>query len=42
VVQHVIYPTLRANLLPSKERADDGTLLEVANLPSLYKVFERC
>jgi DNA mismatch repair protein MLH1 len=29
-------------LLPPKRLAEDGTLLQVANLPDLYKVFERC
>lgn len=41
-VEHVIYPALRSSIVPPKSFSEDGTFLEVANLPDLYKVFERC
>lgn len=41
-IEHVIYPALRSSFLPPKSFAEDGTILQIANLPDLYKVFERC
>ena len=41
-IEHVIYPALKSTLLPPKRMADDATFLQIANLPDLYKVFERC
>ena len=41
-VEHVIYPALRHSFLPPKWFAEDATILQIANLPDLYKVFERC
>lgn len=42
IVEHVLFPALRHGLLPPKSLSEDGTILQVANLPELYKVFERC
>ncbi|GFG36808.1 hypothetical protein Cfor_08643 [Coptotermes formosanus] len=42
VIEHVIYPALRRSFLPPKWFAEDATILQIANLPDLYKVFERC
>jgi len=42
ITEHVICPAMRTTLLPSLQRAEDATFLEIANLPNLYKVFERC
>ncbi|XP_064613647.1 LOW QUALITY PROTEIN: DNA mismatch repair protein Mlh1-like [Liolophura sinensis] len=41
-VEHVIYPALRNTLHPPKAFAEDATILQIANLHDLYKVFERC
>ena len=41
-VEHVIYPALKATLLPSQATAQDSSILQIANLHDLYKVFERC
>ncbi|XP_046569865.1 DNA mismatch repair protein Mlh1-like [Haliotis rubra] len=41
-VEHVIYPAVRTQLLPPRQFAEDASLLQLANLPDLYKVFERC
>lgn len=42
IVEHVLFPAFRCGLIPPKHFAEDGSLLQVANLPDLYKVFERC
>ncbi|KAJ6661963.1 hypothetical protein lerEdw1_012810 [Lerista edwardsae] len=41
-VEHVLYKAFRTFLLPPKNFTEDGTILQLANLPDLYKVFERC
>ncbi|XP_017675661.1 PREDICTED: DNA mismatch repair protein Mlh1 [Lepidothrix coronata] len=41
-VEHVIYKAFRTHLLPPEHFAEDGNILQLANLPDLYKVFERC
>ncbi|XP_046396691.1 DNA mismatch repair protein Mlh1 [Ischnura elegans] len=42
VVEHKVYTALRKTLLPPKGFSTDGCVLQVAHLPDLYKVFERC
>jgi DNA mismatch repair protein MLH1 len=42
MVQHVLFPAFRSHLLPSTKHAADGTVVQIACLPDLYKVFERC
>lgn len=42
MIEHVLYPAIKESLLPPKHFAHDSTILQVASLPSLYKVFERC
>jgi DNA mismatch repair protein MLH1 len=41
-VQHTLYPVISHLLIPPKEFASNGTVIKLANLTSLYKVFERC
>ncbi|XP_074844270.1 DNA mismatch repair protein Mlh1 isoform X3 [Carettochelys insculpta] len=41
-VEHIIYKAFRTHLLPPKHFTEDGNVLQLANLPDLYKVFERC
>ncbi|XP_061817490.1 DNA mismatch repair protein Mlh1 isoform X2 [Nerophis lumbriciformis] len=41
-VEHVVCKALRTLISPPKHYSEDGTLLQIANLPDLYKVFERC
>ena len=41
-VEHVLFPAFRTGLVPPSRFSEDGTLLQIANLPDLYKVFERC
>ncbi|XP_017792928.1 PREDICTED: LOW QUALITY PROTEIN: DNA mismatch repair protein Mlh1 [Habropoda laboriosa] len=42
VTEHVLYTAIKESLLPPKHFAHDSTILQIANLPDLYKVFERC
>ncbi|XP_063421128.1 DNA mismatch repair protein Mlh1-like [Mytilus trossulus] len=41
-IEHVLYPAFRTFLFPPKSFAEDSSILQLANLPDLYKVFERC
>eukprot|EP00088_Acartia_fossae_P018109 TRINITY_DN20415_c0_g1_i1.p1 TRINITY_DN20415_c0_g1~~TRINITY_DN20415_c0_g1_i1.p1 ORF type:complete len:233 (-),score=35.45 TRINITY_DN20415_c0_g1_i1:252-950(-) len=41
-IEHVVYPAMKKYLLPPKSALTDKSLLQLANLPDLYKVFERC
>ena len=41
-LEHALFPALKEQLLPGRFSANDGTFLQVADLPDLYKVFERC
>jgi DNA mismatch repair protein MLH1 len=40
--EHVLLPAVRTGLVPPARFSEDGTLLQIANLTELYKVFERC
>ncbi|BFZ01377.1 hypothetical protein BsWGS_04416 [Bradybaena similaris] len=40
--EHVIYPAIRQVLLPPTYTENDRSIIQLANLPDLYKVFERC
>lgn len=40
--EHVIYPAVKECFLPPKKFLENTALLQIADLPSLYKVFERC
>ncbi|XP_076651260.1 DNA mismatch repair ATPase Mlh1 [Halictus rubicundus] len=42
ITEHVLYSAIKESLLPPKHFAHDSTILQIANLPDLYKVFERC
>ena len=42
MIEHVLFPAFRAHLLTPTSVATNGTVLQLANLPDLYKVFERC
>ena len=41
-VEHLVYPAIKRLLLPPTSCLNDRTIVQVANLPDLYKVFERC
>ncbi|AWP14307.1 putative DNA mismatch repair protein Mlh1 [Scophthalmus maximus] len=40
--EHIIFKAFRTLFSPPKNFSEDGTVLQIANLPDLYKVFERC
>ncbi|KAL4222892.1 DNA mismatch repair protein [Mactra antiquata] len=41
-VEHILFPAFRNLFYPPKHMAEDSSVLQIANLPDLYKVFERC
>ena len=41
-MEHTVFPAVKKYLKPPKECADNRTFNMVADLPELYKVFERC
>lgn len=41
-IEHVIYSNIKSHLKPPKQFSTDSSILQIANLPDLYKVFERC
>ncbi|KAJ3052664.1 DNA mismatch repair protein [Rhizophlyctis rosea] len=42
MIEHIIFPAFRAHLMTPTSVATNGTVLQLANLPDLYRVFERC
>lgn len=42
IIEHVFYPTIKEYFLPPKSFTENAAVLQIADLPSLYKVFERC
>lgn len=42
LTEYVVYPAFKDYLLPPKSLTDTTALLQLADLPNLYKVFERC
>jgi len=42
VVEHVVYRAIKRHFLPTTNIAKNSAILQLANLPDLYKVFERC
>lgn len=40
-IQHILFPAMRRYLVPPKSLLDRD-VVQVASLPELYKVFERC
>lgn len=41
-VEHVLFKAFRSLFSPPKYFSEDGSVLQIASLPDLYKVFERC
>lgn len=41
-VEHLLFKGFRTLFSPPKRFSEDGSVLQIANLPDLYKVFERC
>ncbi|KAF0515857.1 mismatch repair protein [Gigaspora margarita] len=41
-IEHLIFPTLKGQFIAPKSIAESGHVLQIANLPDLYRIFERC
>ncbi|XP_062375957.1 DNA mismatch repair protein Mlh1 [Sardina pilchardus] len=41
-VEHLLFKGFRTLFSPPTQYSEDGSVLQIANLPDLYKVFERC
>ena len=41
-IEHILFPALRTGFLPPMSLAEAGHVLQVADLPELYRIFERC
>jgi len=41
-VEHILFPAFRYYFTPPKRFAASGDILQIADLPDLYKIFERC
>lgn len=41
-VEHIVYPALRGMFRPPGRFATDKSVVQIADLHELYKVFERC
>ncbi|EFA08028.2 DNA mismatch repair protein Mlh1-like Protein [Tribolium castaneum] len=42
VTEHVVYSAIKEYFMPPKSFTENVSVLEIANLPNLYRVFERC
>ena len=42
ITENIILPALRTDFTPPKKLGNDGTIVQIASLEKLYKVFERC
>lgn len=41
-LEHLIFPAIRKHLMPPRSLLTEGDVVQMANLPDLYRVFERC
>lgn len=41
-LQHALFPAMRTGLVAPREFADDTTVVQIAALERLYRIFERC
>jgi len=41
-IEHVFFPAFRQRFLPPQSASEDGSVIRIASLDKLYKVFERC
>ncbi|EGD72233.1 hypothetical protein PTSG_00253 [Salpingoeca rosetta] len=42
LIEHAVAPALRSMFFPPRSLADEGAIVQIADLKELYKVFERC
>ena len=41
-VRHLLLPSFRSSFSPPRKFANDGSIIQIASLENLYKIFERC
>ncbi|ORY04078.1 MutL-like protein 1, colon cancer, nonpolyposis type 2 [Basidiobolus meristosporus CBS 931.73] len=41
-VEHLIFPTVKGHLVPPSSLTEGNCVVQVADLPELYRIFERC
>jgi DNA mismatch repair protein MLH1 len=41
-IEHVLFPALRRRFSPPQSLSEDGSLIRIASVEKLYKVFQRC
>jgi DNA mismatch repair protein MLH1 len=41
-IQHILFPAMKLFLKPPNHLANDGSVIQIACLENLYKIFERC
>ena len=42
IVQHIWYPAFRYCFIPPQSAGKDGSVMQLADLKDLYRIFERC
>jgi len=42
LIEHRIFPALRHRFNPPQSLSDEGSVVRIASLDKLYKVFQRC
>ncbi|CAG9770714.1 unnamed protein product [Ceutorhynchus assimilis] len=42
IVEYLLYPVVKEFFIPPRSFTENAAILEIASLPNLYKVFERC
>ncbi|KAG2374899.1 hypothetical protein C9374_010273 [Naegleria lovaniensis] len=42
ITEHVIFPSIKLVFNPPNDMVNDGSVVEIASLPDLFKIFERC
>ncbi|XP_050306304.1 DNA mismatch repair protein Mlh1 [Anthonomus grandis grandis] len=42
ITEYVLYPAIKNYFIPPRSFTENAAILEIASLPKLYKVFERC
>merc|ERR1711879_1036018 len=41
-IEHMLFPALRTDFTPTKDLGSDGSVVQIACVEKLYKIFERC
>lgn len=41
-IEHSLFPSVRTDFTPTKDLGSDGTVVQIACVEKLFKIFERC